>query len=145
MFSHLLLPTDGSDLSVRSAVSAIALAKKLSARTTALVVSEPFHLVTASSRMMTASKEDYQRAAAADAERWFQPIQEAAAAAAVPLETVHVYAGKPHDAIIDQATLLGCDLIAMASHGVGGIKAALLGSQTGAVLAHSVIPVLVRR
>lgn len=145
MFRHLLLPTDGSDLSVRSATSAIQLAKTLSARVTALVVSEPFHLVTASSRMMTASKEDYEREAAAEAERWLQPIREAARAAEVPVNSVHVYAGRPADAIIDQAMLFGCDLIAMASHGVGGLKAAILGSQTGAVLARSDIPVLVRR
>jgi nucleotide-binding universal stress UspA family protein len=38
-----------------------------------------------------------------------------------------------------------CDLIAMASHGRGGLAAVVIGSETAKVLAHSKIPVLVYR
>jgi len=38
-----------------------------------------------------------------------------------------------------------CDLIAMASHGRGGVEAVLLGSETTKVLTHSKTPVLVCR
>ena len=48
-------------------------------------------------------------------------------------------------AIIATAKEKGCDLIMMASHGRGGVKAFLLGSETQKVLAHSKIPVLVFR
>jgi nucleotide-binding universal stress UspA family protein len=48
-------------------------------------------------------------------------------------------------AIIETARRLGCDLIAMASHGRHGLKGLLLGSETQKVLVHSSIPVLVHR
>jgi nucleotide-binding universal stress UspA family protein len=51
----------------------------------------------------------------------------------------------PYQAIIEAATERGCDLIFMASHGRHGISALLLGSETGKVLTHSKIPVLVYR
>jgi nucleotide-binding universal stress UspA family protein len=51
----------------------------------------------------------------------------------------------PYAAIIDAARSLGCDLIAMASHGRRGLSAVVLGSETQKVLTHSRIPVLVLR
>ncbi|HZW18228.1 MAG TPA: universal stress protein, partial [Luteimonas sp.] len=51
----------------------------------------------------------------------------------------------PHQAIIDTTNDLGCDLIAMASHGRRGVSALVLGSVTAKVLTHSTIPVLVYR
>ena len=51
----------------------------------------------------------------------------------------------PYQAIIDTAKKVGCDLIAMASHGRRGVSAMVLGSETIKVLTHSSIPVLVYR
>ncbi|MGO7718968.1 universal stress protein, partial [Rhizobium johnstonii] len=48
-------------------------------------------------------------------------------------------------AIIETALKHGCDLIAMASNGRGGVGSLLLGSVTAKVLRHSRIPVLVYR
>jgi hypothetical protein len=54
---------------------------------------------------------------------------EAARAADVPYEAVHVFHDHPYQAIIDEATSRGCDLIVMASHGRRGISALVLGSE----------------
>jgi nucleotide-binding universal stress UspA family protein len=63
----------------------------------------------------------------------------------VPCTTLSQIAEQPYAAIIEAATLQGCDLIFMASHGRRGLDALLLGSETQKVLTHSTIPVLVYR
>jgi nucleotide-binding universal stress UspA family protein len=51
----------------------------------------------------------------------------------------------PYEGIIAAAESKGCDLIFMASHGRRGASALLLGSETQKVLTHCKIPVLVYR
>ncbi|MGB8402089.1 universal stress protein, partial [Bradyrhizobium sp.] len=70
---------------------------------------------------------------------------EAALAAGVSCETMHVEHDQPFLAIIETAARKSCDLIVMASHGRRGISAIMLGSETVKVLTHSPIPVLVLR
>jgi len=72
-------------------------------------------------------------------------VEEAAKAAGVTCEAVHVENEHPYKAIIDIANAKSCDLIVMASHGRRGISAVVLGSETVKVLTHSTIPVLVYR
>lgn len=72
-------------------------------------------------------------------------IRAAAAQSGVPFEVLSVRGLKPYEAIIEEAEKNGCDLIFMASHGVSGIEAFLLGSETQKVLTHTQIPVLVYR
>jgi nucleotide-binding universal stress UspA family protein len=72
-------------------------------------------------------------------------VKEAAEAAGVNYDVVHVEHEDPYKAIIDVANAEACDLIMMASHGRRGISAIVLGSETVKVLTHSTIPVLVYR
>ncbi|HSS07213.1 MAG TPA: universal stress protein [Rhodanobacteraceae bacterium] len=51
----------------------------------------------------------------------------------------------PFKEIIKVAKARKCDLVVMGSHGRRGIEAVLMGSETGKVLTHSQIPVLVYR
>ena len=44
MYKHILLPTDGSELSNIAVDHGIGLAKALNAKVTAVTVSEPFHI-----------------------------------------------------------------------------------------------------
>lgn len=53
--------------------------------------------------------------------------------------------GPVADAILDTADTLGADLIAMSTHGRGGLRRFLLGSVTTQVIQHARIPVLLRR
>jgi len=70
-------------------------------------------------------------------------VADAAKQAGVPCDTVQVKDAQPYQAIITTAADRGCDLIAMASHGRGGLSAVVLGSVTNKVLTHTKIPVLV--
>jgi nucleotide-binding universal stress UspA family protein len=72
-------------------------------------------------------------------------VKEAALAAGVSCDTLHVEHDHPYLAIIETASQKLCDLIVMASHGRRGISAIVLGSETVKVLTHSTIPVLVFR
>jgi len=44
MYRHILVPTDGSPLSEKAVTQAMALAKSLGAKVTAVTVSAPFHV-----------------------------------------------------------------------------------------------------
>ena len=147
MFRHLLVPTDGSDLSRRTATHAITFARETGARITffAALPQHPvsFHegygLTDAGTRERLIATAEQQGRAIVD------PLVAEAAASRVTAEAVATPCATVHDGIIAAATHHGCDLIFMASHGRRGIGALLLGSETQKVLTHSKIPVLVHR
>ena len=53
--------------------------------------------------------------------------------------------GRVADAIVDEATSAGCDLIVIGTHGRRGFNRALLGSDAESVLRASPVPVLLVR
>lgn len=145
MYRHILVPTDGSPLSVKAVENSLAFAKAVNARVTLLTVTEPFHIFSADANQLSASREDYRRHAKEMAGRYLADAQARAKAMGVACAALHVEHEHPYQAIIDAAAQQGCDLIAMASHGRRGMAAIVLGSETAKVLTHSAIPVLVYR
>ena len=145
MHRHILLPTDGSELSQKAIDYGMALAKSVNAKVTVLTVSAPFHAFAVEPGMITDTSEQYQKHTAALATKYLKLAKEAALAAGVSCDTMHVEHNQPYLAIIDTATRKSCDLIVMASHGRRGISAIVLGSEAVRVLTHSTIPVLVFR
>ena len=147
MYTHILIPTDGSALSEVAIRQGIAFARAIRARVTALTVSPSFHAFEVDPLMVgyTRSPEQYATSSAARAEEYLAVARVEAGIAGVPCETLHVTQDHVYDAIIDTAGKQGCDLIFMASHGRKGISAFVLGSETYKVLSHSKIPVLVCR
>ena len=142
VFKHILIPTDGSALSERAVDGAVHLAAEMQARATLLAVTEPFHL---SGSWPEVSADEY---AAWAQQRGQERVASGVALArtlGVTCEPLIVEHEEPYAAIIDAARSLGCDLIAMASHGRRGLSAVVLGSETQKVLTHSRIPVLVLR
>ena len=147
MFRHLLVPTDGSDLSRRTATHAITFARETGARITffAALPQHPvsFHegygLTDAGTRERLIATAERQGRAIVD------PLVAEAAAAGVTAEAAATPCATVHDGIIAAAAHHGCDLIFMASHGRRGIAGLLLGSETQKVLTHSKTPVLVYR
>jgi nucleotide-binding universal stress UspA family protein len=144
MFAKILVPTDGSDLSIKAARGAVELARLLSARVVAMTVVEPYAYTTLSDYRPETAVEYDQRAETIARER-FAPIEDSARAASIPIETTVVRSYSPFEAIIDTARRRHCDAIVMASHGRRGLSAVLLGSETQKVLTHSQIPVMVYR
>jgi nucleotide-binding universal stress UspA family protein len=145
MYRHILIPTDGSELSQRAVEQGVAVAKAINAKVTVLTVSTPFHVFAVEPGMVTDTPEGYARHAAAFAAKYLQAAKQTASAAGVGCDTLHVEHPHPYQAIIDTAAQKACDLILMASHGRRGISAVVLGSETMKVLTHSAIPVLVIR
>src|SRR5262245_59918734 len=142
MHTHILIPTDGSELSGKTVEYGVALAKSVGARVTGLTVSYPQPRGTSSSARQAAAARE--RTAAAAAGRLAQ-ITEAAAKAGIDCDVVHAQHRHPYKSIIDTANSKGCDLIVMASHGRRGLSVLVLGSETVKVLTHSTVPVLVFR
>jgi nucleotide-binding universal stress UspA family protein len=145
MYTNILIPTDGSDLSGKAVQHGIALAKRIGAKATVLTVLPPFHIVTTDTQMLEDTPAQYKARMLKHAEKTLGAVARAAQAAGVACEMVHVEHEHPYQAIIDTAGSKGCDLIVMASHGCHGISAIVLGSETVKVLTHSKIPVLVHR
>jgi nucleotide-binding universal stress UspA family protein len=145
MYKHILIPTDGSELSEKAIDHGTKLAKALNAKITTVTVSEPFHIFAVNPTMLTDTPEEYKRRIAAASAKYIKAAKDTAAAAGVTCDGVHVEHENPYEAIIDTARKTGCDAILMASHGRRGVSAIVLGSETVKVLTHSTIPVVVVR
>ncbi|HYA66850.1 MAG TPA: universal stress protein [Burkholderiaceae bacterium] len=144
MFTKILVPTDGSDLSVRAIKGAVELAGKVGARLVGLTVVEPYAYASLSEYRPETVAEYEQRADEVAHER-LAALERLAQKGGVTVETTVVRSFSPFDAIIESAKRYGCDAICMASHGRRGLGAVLLGSETQKVLTHSTIPVVVYR
>ena len=138
MFKHILIPTDGSDLSKEAVQYGMSLAKAVNAKVTGITV------YAVHPDMLTETPESCKKRMTADATKYLEQVKDAAKAGVV-CDTVQVEHEHPFEAIIETAKTKGCDLIVMASHGRRGISAIVLGSETVKVLTHSTIPVLVYR
>lgn len=145
MFKHILLPVDGSGLSLRAADIGIALAARLGARIHALHVLPPFPAATYLAAIAQANEAMYVERAMARAERVLAEVQQRAQAADVPCKGSHVTDSRPDCAIIAAVAKYQCDLIVMATHGARGIERMLLGSVTQKVLLAADVPVLICR
>ncbi len=145
MFKHILIATDGSELSERAIRLGVDLAKAVGARVTAVMVIWHVPALYYDVAGMGIPNEQLAQNASEFATRCLAVASDAAAAAGVDCKTVSVTHERPYQAIIDAATANQCDLIVMASHGRSGASAMLLGSETSKVLTHSKVPVLVSR
>jgi nucleotide-binding universal stress UspA family protein len=145
MFKHLLVPTDGSELSETAIQMAVTLAKESGAKVTGLHVIPEFHVLAYGVEMLADSEERFIQVTRQRAEDFLSVIAKAAGQMGVECDTVATTHAHPHEAIISIAAQRNCDLIVMASHGRGGMRALLIGSETQKVLTHSPIPVLVVR
>jgi len=146
MYRHILIPTDGSELSEKAISHAVALAKVHGARITALHVSPQYHVSALDPITVVQDAQDKHRQQIRTlASQYLEVVAHAARMAGIACDKIHIVNDHPYEAIIDTAKSKGCDLIAMASHGRRGLSAIVLGSQTLKVLTHSTTPVLVLR
>jgi nucleotide-binding universal stress UspA family protein len=153
MYKHLLVPTDGSKLSLKALDTAMGIARALDAKITVLTVTPSYPPIYAGDGFvlepLTAKewKGIYDKKNAslkADVDKRVGKLQ-AGKAYPVAVNFVPVADNDTYQAIINAAKKLKCDLIVMASHGRRGVSALLMGSETTKVLTHSKIPVLVCR
>ena len=143
LFQKLLLPIDGSDLSLRAFDMGLKLAKSFGAKVLALHVVPPFDSICYMNELLAAAEFSYSQQAVQSASRYLVKAKDMAMAADVPCECHYVFGERPHEAILEAASDYQCDLIVMATHGWHGINKLLLGSETLRVLVDSNVPVLV--
>lgn len=145
MYRHILLPTDGSELSERAIGAGMRFANSIGAHVTALHVTPPFYPAAMSPSALAAEAEEHKAHSKSSATHALDFAGKAAREAGVACELLHRVSDSPWNEIIASANEQGCDLIFMASHGRRGMGALLLGSQAHEVLTHTAIPVLVCR
>jgi nucleotide-binding universal stress UspA family protein len=144
MYKHILLPTDGSELSKAAMRHGIALAKATGAKVTALVVSTPLNSLIVDPSVVSGTLDQYKALVAEQTAKYLDNIKHSAAATGVECSALCIEHDKPYEAIVDTARNRGCDLVVMASHGLRGVSA-MLGSETLKVLTHTSVPILVYR
>ena len=147
MFKHILVPTDGSQLSSDTATRAIAFAKETGAKVTFFFAKPdyPVAFYGEGALIDPTTPDKFAEMAEQQAKEILAAHESAAKAAGVVSAAVSSVSDIPYEAIIAAAEEAGADLIFMASHGRRGISGLLLGSETQKVLTHSKVPVLVYR
>ena len=149
MYKHILLPFDGSELSVKAQSEAVTLAKSIGAKLTVIHVIAPFHVHVqpwaSPQQLLSKIEGEHVDELKKNAQPMLTAVAAQIKAAGVECEGVLVVNDNPYQGIIETASQRKCDLILMASHGRRGLDALLLGSETVKVLTHSTIPVLVVR
>jgi len=147
MYQHILIATDGSELSEKAVESGLALARLSGAKVTTLkvvpryprsyfdggVVVEPAEIQRVEQQWSDAAQD------------LLNKVKERGRESGVTVETVVAHSDLIAESVISTARERECDLIVMASHGRNGLKRLLLGSETQHVLTHSHTPVLVLR
>ena len=144
MFQRILIPTDGSEITLKAVDTAIKMAKLHGAKLYAISVKEPFPY-SAVSEMQPTPPQEFFDAQERIAQSRLTQVLDAAKAADVPIEAHSIEALHAWEAIIEHAQRVEADLLVMASHGRRGFQALLLGSETQKVLTHCAVPVLVVR
>ena len=145
MITHILLPTDGSDLAYKAVLHGVRLARAFHARVTAVTVIEPPGYLVVEPKLTTEIPPIYEKRARAMATRALDQARIAGEAVGIDVATLIEVSDQPYRAIVDCAAANHCDLIVMASHGRRGPAALVLGGETTKVLTHCAIPVLVYR
>ena len=144
-YKCILVPTDGSALSLKAARTAAALAQDLKASIKAVYVMPPWNppvMVEGTGLPAEAFDEGaFRKSTEATAKAALAKVEAIARQSRVKCETVALRDDDPWKGIVKAANK--CDLIAMASHGRTGLAAVILGSETRKVLAHATKPVLV--
>lgn len=147
MFKRILVPTDGSQLSVETVKRAIGFAQEAGASITFFYAKPeyPVAFYGEGALIDPTTPEKFTEMADQQAKEILSACEQEARAANVACTSLAVTSDIPYEAIITGANTAGCDLIFMASHGRRGFSGMLLGSETQKVLTHSKIPVLVYR
>jgi nucleotide-binding universal stress UspA family protein len=147
MFKHILIPTDGSDISNEAAAAGIELAKALGARVTGFFAAPAPTPIVYSGMLPVGivSPEEHAKLIERTANQYLGAIEKAARAQGVPCQVLHKTNDFPADAIVDAASEQGCDCIFMASHGRHTRRGAALGSETLKVATEAGVPVVIYR
>ena len=144
MYKRMVVPLDGSEVAEAILPFAEQVAGPLDAEVVLLRVIEPpspFEVV-ASAGVVTP---DTFTLRDLDAKTYLSEIERRLSKKGLRIRTRVVLGGLPAEEILAAVQATSADLIAMATHGRGGLGRALFGSVAGAVLRAAAVPVLLIR
>lgn len=146
MFKSILVPTDGSPLSIEAIRTAVELARQHEGGIVALSVARPAPALSmAGVEFAPPDGADDESGRIAEARQRAEYAVQAARAAGVPARAVVAISPRPHEEIVHAGREQHCDVIVMATHARRGLHRLVMGSETEKVLLHASIPVLVLR
>lgn len=140
-FRHLMIPLDGSDLAEQVLEPTMQLGRLMGASYTLLRVVKPDLGWPA----MTFLNETQTRRALDEGHAYLDRIAERLRKLGLTVQTRAVLHTQPAEAILEETQEQGADLIALATHGRGGLRRLLLGSVADKVLRGGTTPMLVCR
>jgi nucleotide-binding universal stress UspA family protein len=145
MFKHLLVPVDGSELSLRAMSSSIELAKQLGARITGFVAEPdlPMSTISTNPNVFTEQVRAHEAKSEAHANSVLHKFEALAKEAGVEFSADHSSTQQVDRAIVEAAERAGADLIVMVTHGRGVFGELVFGSHSKSVMSHTKLPLLV--
>lgn len=144
MFSHILLPVDGSATAARAVDKALAIAEAFNSAVTLIYVIDPY-VFTGVGTDLSCSQAEYLSAATAEGSEVLLQARQLFEAHGLAVNSAVVEGHAVYRAILDAAQAADADLIVMGSHGRRGLEKLILGSVTAQVLSHTHLSVLVVR
>ncbi len=141
MFKHILLPTDGSETSLRAAQKGIELARCFGAEITVMTAIEHFPAGIMDSAFRSEDEQLHDVARDVAMAR-LDAVEKLVKAAGLRCHRVLTRERTVFRGIVDAAETAGADLIVMGTHGAGALERMFVGSQTQRVIAHTNLPVL---
>ncbi|MCD9231640.1 universal stress protein [Ralstonia pseudosolanacearum] len=146
MFTHILLPTDGSSQCTKAIDGALKLAHAAGCRLTAYTCIEDFPSMAYSGGAGECPYSHYMEQVQGYAKGCIDRIAERAREEGVEFDSDVTQFAEPYLGILDAARRHACDVIFMASHGHRSLTGRLLiGNETRKVLTYAHIPVVVYR
>lgn len=144
MFSHILVPVDGSSTARQAIDKAIAMASAFKSTVTVIYVIDPYAF-TGVGTDFAYGQAEYLTAATAEAHEAINAAKAAFSAQGIAVNSSVIEGHAIYRGILETAESLSADLIVMGSHGRRGLEKLVLGSVTAQVLSHAHLPVLVVR
>ena len=136
---NILIPTDGSDYSLRAAEYGLSIAKMLGAQITVVYVLDEVVLDQISK---VRQREDVEQELKNDGQRYINYVLGIAEKEGVKVTSV-IAKGRPFEQIVQIAKRSNIDLIVMGTYGLRGSERILIGSVAERVIEYSLCPVLV--
>jgi nucleotide-binding universal stress UspA family protein len=144
MYKRMLVPLDGSELAEAILPFAEQVAGPLDAEVVLLRVIEPTSPVELVASAGVVAPDTF-TLRDMDAKRYLAEVERRLSKKGLRVRSRVALGGPPAEEILAAAQATSADLIAMATHGRGGLGRVLLGSVAGAVLQAAEVPVLLIR
>jgi nucleotide-binding universal stress UspA family protein len=137
----ILIPTDGSDYSIRASIYGLSVAKLLRAE---IVVIYVVDTVVLDQVAKISKQEDLERELTRDGSRYIKYVLGLAEKEGVKASSL-IVKGRPFEEIVHVTKDFGVDLIVMGTYGHRGAERILIGSVAERVIEYASCPVLVVR